>query len=514
MLAKIESCSILGMEAFLVEVEVDISNGLPAFNIVGLPDAAIQESRERVRSGISNSEFEFPLKRITVNLAPADLRKEGPSFDLPVAVGILAATKQISRDMLSDYLFVGELSLTGEIRPVNGVLPMALRAKESKKKGFIVPKENASEAALIGGLKIIPASSLSEIVKFFSGEKEIEPITEDIKRLFMNNTVSDNINFCDIKGQEHAKRAIEVAAAGGHNLLMVGPPGSGKTMLARRMPSILPDMTFEEAIETTKIYSIAGMLPSKVALVTSRSFRAPHHTISTAGLVGGGQHPRPGEISLSHNGVLFLDEFPEFTKSALEVLRQPLEDGIVTISRASSTSTFPARFMLVAAMNPCRCGYLGDKIKECVCVPSSIRQYKSKISGPLLDRIDIQVEVPRLTKKELVGVSSGESSETIKERVQRARDRQQKNIGDSNLSCNAQMSPRLLKKYCKLSDSAQNFLENAIDKLGLSGRAYDKVLRISKTIADLGERDLIEVEHLAEAIQYRCSNNSNNYYNF
>jgi len=494
----------------LIEVEVDISNGLPAFNIVGLPDTAIQESRERVRSGITNSEFEFPLKRITVNLAPADLRKEGPSFDLSIAIGILAATKQISREKLLDYLFVGELSLTGEVRPVSGILSMAICAKSQKKKGFIVPKDNANEAALIQGLEVIPVTSLNEVVDFFSGEKQIKPATGVSPNTSGESSFID-VDFSDIKGQEHAKRALEIAAAGGHNVLMVGPPGSGKTMLARRMSTIMPSMTFEEAIEVTKIYSVSGMLSSKKGLVSTRPFRAPHHTISPAGLVGGGQFPRPGEISLSHNGVLFLDEFPEFSRSVLEVLRQPLEDGVVTISRASSTLTFPAKFMMVAAMNPCRCGYLGDKLKECTCPPSHIRKYRSKISGPLMDRIDIQIEVPRLTKNELIGISTGESSKKIKRRVQKTRERQRKNLDNKNITCNSQMSPRMIKKYCNLSDSAQGFLENAIDKLGLSGRAYDKILKIGKTISDLDEKNTIEIEHLAEALQYRCFENVSNY---
>jgi len=510
LLAKTESCSVLGMEASLIEVEVDISNGLPAFNIVGLPDTAIQESRERVRSGITNSEFEFPLKRITVNLAPADLRKEGPSFDLSIAIGILAATKQISREKLLDYLFVGELSLTGGVRPVSGILSMAICAKSQKKKGFIVPKDNANEAALIQGLEVIPVTSLNEVVDFFSGEKQIKPAT-GVSLGISEESSSIDVDFSDIKGQEHAKRALEIAAAGGHNVLMVGPPGSGKTMLARRMSTIVPDMTFEEAIEVTKIYSVSGMLSSKKGLVSTRPFRAPHHTVSPAGLVGGGQFPRPGEISLSHNGVLFLDEFPEFSRSVLEVLRQPLEDGIVTISRASSTLTFPAKFMMIAAMNPCKCGYLGDKLKECTCSPSHIRKYRSKISGPLMDRIDIQIEVPRLTKNELIGISTGESSKKIKCRVQKTRDRQRKNLDSKNITCNSQMSPRMIKKYCNLSDSAQDFLENAIDKLGLSGRAYDKILKISKTISDLDEKNTIETEHLAEALQYRCFENVSNY---
>lgn len=502
MLAKVNSSTVLGMDGYKVDIEVDLAKGLPSFTIVGLPDTAIQESRERVRAGITNSEFEFPLKKITVNLAPADIRKEGPSFDLPIAVGVLIATEQLKSDKVDDFFILGELSLTGELRRVAGVLPVAISVREEGKKGIIVPAENALEAALVQDIEVIPATSLKEVADFLSGQKGIAPVSFQIETLLESDHFPD-VDFAEVKGQSHVKRAMEIAAAGGHNVLMVGPPGSGKTMLAHRLPTVLPDLDLEEALEITKIYSVAGLLPENTPLITLRPFRSPHHTSSMAGLVGGGQYPKPGEVSLSHHGVLFLDEFPEFTRSVLEVLRQPLEDHKVTISRAQTSLTYPASFTLIASMNPCPCGFYGDRLRECVCTPNKVRQYRAKISGPLLDRIDIHVEVPRLTKEEITRPCEEETSSRVKERVEKARAIQRNRLKGAGILTNSSMKPRHLKSSCQLSPVCLDFLEKAVERIGLSARAYDRILKVSRTIADLEGREMIALEDLAEAIQYR-----------
>ena len=502
MLAKVLSSSIIGIDAYLVEVEVDISLGLPVLTIVGLPEASVKESKERVKTAIFNSGYAFPDDRITVNLAPANIKKEGTGFDLPIALGILAASGMISQEMLSKYLVLGELSLDGRIKPVNGSLPMAIAAKTAGYSGIMVPEDNSREASVVSGISVLPVKTLTQVTDFFRELTDIEPQRTDLTSLFEQHGQYES-DFSEVMGQEHVKRALEVAAAGGHNLIMIGPPGSGKTMLARRIPSILPPLTFEEAIETTKIFSVSGMLEKDQALVTQRPFRSPHHTISDAGLIGGGHIPKPGEVSMAHNGVLFLDELPEFKKHVLEVMRQPLEDMKVTISRAASTLTYPSAFMLIAAMNPCSCGYFSDPRHECNCTTQQIAKYRSRISGPLMDRIDIHLEVPAVPYKDLMGGKPAESSASIRHRVSDARQIQSERFAQKPIYCNAQMSSRHIKKYCELDNVSASLLEKAVEKLGLSARAYNRILKISRTIADLEHQQNIQAHHVSEAIQYR-----------
>jgi len=502
MLAKVTSCAVVGLDGAIVEVEVDTSRGLPSLTIVGLPDAAVQESRERVRSAIKNSGMVYPNKRLTVNLAPADLRKEGPAYDLPIAVGILLASEQAWPDRVENALFVGELSLDGSVRHTTGILPMAALAKERDIHTVFVPAVDAPEAALIQGVEVMPVTDLSSLVTHLQGLRSIEPYSHDLD-LSANELPSYAVDFSHVKGQEHVKRALEVSAAGSHNVMMTGPPGAGKTLLARSMPSILPRMTVDECLEVTKIYSVAGSLPPETPLIQHRPFRAPHHTISHAGLVGGGRWPRPGEISLGHRGVLFLDELPEFGMRTLEVLRQPLEDHVVTISRAAGSLTFPANFMLIAAMNPCPCGYFGDPVKECTCSLSMVSRYQKRISGPLLDRIDIHVEVPRVEYDKLTDDRLGEKSEDIRARVEKAREVQRQRFAGTSLACNADMGPAEVREYCGVDDAGRSLLKAAMQQLAMSARAFHRVLKLARTIADLAGAPDIQTCHLAEAIQYR-----------
>lgn len=502
MVSKVKSCGLAGIEGFIIDVEVDLSSGLPAFDIVGLPDAGVKESRERVKAAIKNCGFNMPIKRIVVNMAPADVKKEGSVYDLPIAAALLSLSDQLKCADIGDYMLCGELSLDGAVRHINGALPMAVTAREHGIKNIILPLANAKEAAVVDGINVFGARDLYEVVRHLSGEAPLSPISVDLEDVF-SNKASYMFDFADVKGQDSVKRAVEVAVAGGHNIIMIGSPGSGKSMIAKRIPGILPDLTFAEAIETTKIHSIAGTLPEDVTILTDRPYRSPHHSVSAVGLIGGGTIPKPGEISLAHNGVLFLDELPEFSRQTLEVMRQPLEDGCVTVSRINATYTYPANVLFVASMNPCKCGYFGDRNHRCTCTPNDIARYVGKISGPLLDRIDIHIEVPAVRYDDLQSTEKTETSADIKARVDKARKIQTARYAGTGIYSNSQMTAAMIREYCKLTMDARRMLKNAFETLGLSARAHDRILKVARTVADLEGVEQIEFRHIAEAIQYR-----------
>ncbi len=509
MLVKTYGSAVHGIKATTITIEVSVGQGVNFF-LVGLPDNAVKESQQRITTAMETHHFKMPKRRIVINMAPADIRKEGSAYDLPLAIGIMAASEQIISDKLGDFIIMGELSLDGGLQTIKGVLPIAIQAREEGFKGVILPKQNAREAAVVNNLEVYGVESIKEVIDFFNGDKELEPTIVNTREEFLAHANAYDVDFNDVKGQENVKRALEVAAAGGHNLIMIGPPGAGKTMLAKRLPTIIPPLTLREALETTKIHSVAGKIDKNTSLMTRRPFRSPHHTISDVALVGGGQWPQPGEISLAHNGVLFLDELPEFKRTVLEVMRQPLEDRIITISRAKSTVEYPASFMLISSMNPCPCGYFNHPEKECVCSPGVVQKYLNKISGPLLDRIDIHVEVVPVPFEKLSGAPPSENSETVRNRVVKARQVQEERFVEwKGIYCNAQMTSKLIRKFCLLDEVGTALIKNAMEKLGLSARAYDRILKVSRTIADLEGAENIKSEHLAEAIQYRSLDREN-----